>query len=263
MKKCVYLCILFAFTLIFVGGCEKHKSTNMEQNEELKEEQETIEGPIEETPTPKMDMENPISELYSLEFEDHSSIPSTWISYHVPQINCDTDDAKKINNEIKEKYGSDVEEELAWNQQGGSVSCYYIKWELVLSDEYTFALIVSSQYPGGSIFHDVYNFDGMNGKIIENKDVLKKAGLKDDEFIKMTKEKCEARYKEKYEQYIQTVQDDYEKQFYQEQLEYTVSDERIHINMPMFNNEGGGISVIADIGSLAGAGSYEEIVKIK
>lgn len=257
MKKYICLGILLAFTLSCLGGCKASESMNTDKKEESKEEQITSSEPVDEISTPKMDMENPISELYSLDFED-DSVPPTPISYHVPQINCDTEDAKKINDEIKEKYGSEVEEGLQNKEEGYTVVCYSIKWELIISGEYTFALVVSSEFPGSNINYDVYNFDGMTGKSISNEEILGRVNLEDAEFVAMVKEKAANRYAEKYNNVKDMMPE-----LYLEQLEYTVSNERININMPMFVSEDGGLSVIADIGSLAGAGSYYEVLKIK
>lgn len=258
MKKLVCLFIVWMLSLGCIIGCSEKKSVHKKQEKIAEEKQTTEKEQTAEKTTPKMDMEHPIKELYSEEFVDTTSTPSTNISYHVPQINCDTEDAKQINDEIKEKYAPIVEGELESKRDGVSVICYSIKWELIRQNDYSFALIISRAFPGGCIYYDLYNFDGMDGTVIKNKEILKTVNLTDDEFVKLTKAKCAQRYQDKYDQVKEMMPSDY-----QNQLDYTVSDERIHINMPMFIDENGGLSVIGDIGSLAGAGNYYEIVKIK
>ena len=50
---------------------------------------------------------------------------------------------------------------------------------------------------------------------------------------------------------------------YKDRLAYTVSEERINIDMPMYINENNKISIVAEIGSLAGAESYYHIIELE
>lgn len=265
MKKFLVVSLALVLVLGCLSGCffvriDKPVTDILKPQDESVQKLPEEKPVIETLPTvsslpelqPAMDMNDPISEIYDLAMTDDYGYTAT---YNVPQINCDSADAQRINAEIEEVYGGILEEELQHHEEGVSFICEYIKWWTVPNGEYSFALIVSCLYPGGNEYFSVYNFDGMSGREIKNEEILTHFGLTEEEFLDLTRSAAEAYFVDSFS----SMSDD---PYYEDRLEFTVADEQIHSGLPMFINETGGLSVIAEIGSLAGADAYSRIIEI-
>lgn len=275
MKKIICLFLILVLLSSCLSGCSLLGLT-MLNKQELKPQTITPKETVDEIPAiesiptdtsvpetapateviPAMDMSNPISDLYAMTLVDESTEFSWEVSYHVPQINCDSEDARRINKEIDEEYSRIIDEELDSQQNGYSFTCEYIKWELISNGQYTFTLIITSGYPSDCRYYTLYNFNALTGKEISNKEILEQFGLSADEFVAMAKETAGNIFLARAEAFGET--DNY----VQRLLDGTVSDENIHKNMPLFVNENGTLCIITPIGSFAGADFYYEIIEL-
>ena len=170
-------------------------------------------------------------------------------SFRVPQLNCQTPDAARINAEIAETYGTIVEEWLV----GSGTSCIYIDFDIVWCSN-TLALIVYREYPGACRYFSVYNFDSITGSEVTNAQLLSDAGLDDETFVSLAKARAVAVFDEKYKNAPDIMTD-----YAAEKRESSASDEFINPDMRMYLSENGSLMLISPIGSLAGADYYEEI----
>ena len=176
-------------------------------------------------------------------------------NYNIPQINCGSEDAKRINAEINEIYGEILEEARKAEEEGVSCDWYEIKWSVQKSEYYRFALIISGLGDGDYVAYRVYNFDGLTGTEVDNSQLVEEAGLTESKFLAMVKTTVE---EETENGFASMTGED----FYKEILAEVTSGEAINMEMPMFFNEDGELCVITGIGSPAGAGVYEKILPI-
>ena len=74
--------------------------------------------------------QNAVYELYSVDgyYEDGVGNQETY-TYHVPQINADTEDAEEINAEINADFGGRVEEQFKNMDRGTSLWSQHTEWE--------------------------------------------------------------------------------------------------------------------------------------
>ena len=245
MKKFISLLLLPCILLVTFTSCS------------LFEEESAVEVVDDSTVETIMDMDNLITELYSIDSLEPVSEYSDSVYFHVPQINCTTDDAIAINNDIQEKYGELVEEEMASYENGCSCGCCYIGWELYVDDDNTFALIVFREYSSDDIYYDVYNFSAVTGRKVGNREILSKMNLTDEEFI----EKAQIAVTAQYNDMNSWVTPDIP--WYSE-VENGLAETmgNINVDMPMFINQNGGLSIIAMINTFAGSGYQYTIVEI-
>ncbi len=272
MKKYLCLVLTLALVAVFFAGCQQDEiNTPTEPIPEPTDaptdlpasiaptENDTT-APSEELPTepeePKelnvpMDMEGELV----LSTEETITSYGVECKYSIPQINCGSEDALKINAEINEVYGKIVEEARQAAEEDVSYHWYQIDWSVSSSDYYRFTLIIECLGDGDYVSYSVYNFDGLTGKQVTNEEVVEEAGLTESKFLALV----ETIVEEQTEANFGSMTGD---DFYREILAEVTSDEEINMDMPMFINEDGELCVITGIGTPAGACVYEKIVPV-
>ena len=197
---------------------------------------------------------------------------SSEYSYSIPYINIDSADAKKINSEIQTYYKNLVEQELKYEAQGYSVHMDTIKYTSYINNN-ILSLVISNTYPNSCIYYKVYNLDIYNGTTVSNADILNLKNITEAKLLDKLKELYKNKFVSLYgtrENYINNMKTapigwtetelQEQAKLYDEQFNYTISDNNCSISTPMFLNDDGNICVVATIYSLAGASSYEYII---
>lgn len=183
-------------------------------------------------------------------FADQTVLEGESFSYRVPRIQIDGFD--DLNREIEDTYQDIIAEAT---QSGADPYCERIIWWVCWSGE-TCALIIVSSYPSDCRYYQVYNFNVITGERIDNETLMEFAGIDPEEFTEQAKAAAEQCYTQKYS-YAE------KDEFYEAQLNATVSDERINPDMRMYLEADGTLMLISPIGSLAGADSYEEFYPLR
>ena len=185
-------------------------------------------------------------------FFDNTEFDRTWS--RVPKINLDSADAQRVNQEILDDFGATAEETLRLRSEGGDAGCYEISWDLCWYEN-TFALIVQKYFEGDYVYHRAYSFDYATGSQLTFEELLAAAGFTEERFRATLREAAEAKFREIWPEETQEQFPD----VYAQTLEWTLSDENIQSCRQVFRSEAGDLMVILEIGSLAGASSYEQI----
>lgn len=193
-------------------------------------------------------------ELITDAISEELSTEDGYYSLHVPKINLDSADAQRVNQEILDDFGATAEETLRLRSEGGDAGCYEISWDLCWYEN-TFALIVQKYFEGDYVYHRAYSFDYATGSQLTFEELIAAAGFTEERFHATLREAAEAKFREIWPEETQEQFPD----VYAQTLEWTLSDENIQSCRQVFRSEAGDLMVILEIGSLAGASSYEQI----
>lgn len=197
---------------------------------------------------------------------------SSEYSYSIPYINIDSADARRINNEIESYYKKLVEQELKNESEGYAINMYTIKYTSYINDT-ILSLVISHSNPNDCIYYKVYNLDIYNGTMVSNADILNLKNITEAKLLDKLKELYKNKFVSLYgtrENYINNMKTapvgwtetelQEQAKLYDEQFNYTISDNNCSISTPLFLNDDGNICVVATIYSLAGASSYQHII---
>ena len=99
--------------------------------------------------------------------------------------------------------------------------------------------------------YGVYSFD-LGAKQVDNKTLLKLAGVEEAAFLAQAKQRAEQVFRAKYE----WAQED---ALFADRLAYTIDDAQINLEMRMYLDDTGALLLISDVGSLVGANMYTEV----
>lgn len=186
--------------------------------------------------TPDASYEAPqITELYNEDFDYTDGVGNSGhYTYHVPQIEADTQGAEAINKAISDAYTPIVNGVLEDVSDKVSLSCFYVAWESY-QYENILSLVVScgwdadvNEYVDETVFLEAVRraaavkFDTQYGAI---------AGGDTDEFLT-------------------------------ERRDWTLSDENISMDVRTYADGDGKLHVVLPIGSIAGADSYEQVLSL-
>ena len=276
MKKILAVLLLLAVILSVFSGCSKaneptERETEKETVTEEKEPVTTTEEPAPETETEiheetveetteeetkteaavvkeeayPLDKEKPLTDLYE---EDEERF-----YFHIPLLNCDTEDGKKINREIDEVFCSEARYGFELNAKGSRPMYYEIDYS---AHWYGDVLVLILWKVTDNDFHEyrVYNIYRVTGKRMSNDGILRMLKVPKEEFLEGAARGAEAFYRNYYPKDVMGGES-----MYQEQLDWTVSAENINMDMMMFPSEDGKLMLLSKIGSLIGSSYYEQI----
>lgn len=234
-------------TVPLFTACGKKEETKSEATEV------SAETAVPETETPAatepeylLDKEDPVFELYSEKKED-------FYEYHVPQLNCGTEEVRELNRHIEDVFGKAAREGIEAGMNGINTGCYEIDYTVHWYGD-VLVLILWKQYSNDFREYEVCSISRVTGCPMTNDDILKMLKIDPADLIFGARKGAEAYYRDYYPE--DTMGGD---SLYQEELDWTLSEENINMDMRMFPAEDGRLMLISRIGSLAGAEYYEQI----
>ena len=198
---------------------------------------------------------NALSELYSAEGTYTDSVGNTEnYTFHVPQLNADTEAAAEINGEIRERFGAAVESQLTGMEEGYSLWCWRVEWHPYWHGDQLFLLVVSKMEAGFTDYA-AYGYDFAGGERITNEKLLAELGVSEEEYLTNLREKVRLMFEDMY----RDVPDDIrEKAGLEKMLEDTLA--WADMAQPAFIDGAGTVETVVKIASLAGAGWYYHLV---
>lgn len=185
-------------------------------------------------------------------------------TYSIPYINIDSEDAKKINEEIEDYYVTLAEKGVKSDTEGLSVITHKIEYNAYTNGE-ILSLIIISYYDNDYVQYRAYNINMYKGKIVTNSDLIALKKISKEDFLKQLEELYEKKFislygsKEEFDSGSNSRITELQK-LYEEAYSQTISEENYSIETPIFLNKDGKISAIAKIYSLAGAMYYYHIL---
>ena len=171
--------------------------------------------------------------------------------YQIPQFLEDTGDMAEINTEILDLFGPIVEEEMAAMRQEEFVSFDTVAWDAYISEGILTVHVYSHSWEWEH--HRTWYYDIQTGTRTDSLDLLERQGITEEEFLSAVREHAEACY---VEIFAGTPEEDRETYGYYDMLEWTISDEAVNLDLPIFVDEVGNLCVYARIGSIAGASEF-------
>ena len=163
---------------------------------------------------------------------------------------------REIVRQIRQNCGEKAFQAYEDMEQKYGLNFYDIHWDSYWHDTMVSVVI---EMESNMSFTDYYvcNYDFSMGRSVPNFELLQRYGLDYDEFITVMKEAA-VKY---YDDLFAEVPAEYKDTFYQQQRDWTGSDENITVNLMMFIDENGDLAVVTPIGSIAGANWYYHIVR--
>lgn len=174
------------------------------------------------------------------------------ITYKLPMLNFQTEDAKKINEEIGELYDecfTTAEQEYADNK---SLSCESLGYESYLNDDIITLLI--SKEEDHALTYSVFNYNKTTGKRLDNAGLLEYLKLDAEQTYSALKTQLEDDYYSKFK--YENFPDDY---YYQ--LEMTVGDEALTQSKLFLNREAELFAICTEYASV-GKGEFQVMIAI-
>lgn len=190
-----------------------------------------------------------IYEIYSAESRDQY----VWYNYHVPQINSQAAGAVQINQKILEAYEEEVLEGIEAGKMGYSTSCEGVNWKAHRYGN-VLVLLTWDNYPGGNTYYLVFCFDTVTGKQLSNPEILALCKVDPAVFVDRAKVSAQAEYCRAYPPELRDVLGP---EYYDSQMEKTMQDNWVNMNMKMYPAADGKLMLISPIASMAGADSYQ------
>ena len=192
-----------------------------------------------------------VSELYSAEgiYTDRVNNTVSY-SFHVPQLAADTEDAEKINSEIRDQFGKLVEHEL-YNMEGGySLWSWNVEWHAYWHGSQLFLLIKADE-EGDFTDYAAYGYDFDTDRRVTNEDILRKLGVSREEYLDSLREKVQFMFEDMNKNIPEKKR---QALGYDELLEKTQS--WVDMDRPMLIDGSGAVETIVKIASVAGAEWY-------
>lgn len=195
---------------------------------------------------------NAVTELYSAEgtyTDDVGNVES--YSYHLPQLNVDTPDAKEINEEIAEHFAHYVEAQFENMEGGYSLWSWHTSWHSYWHGSKLF-LLIETDLNGGLHEISAYGYDFENDCRVTGDMILKELGLTEEDYLENLREKVQLLFEDMF------ASSPMRDAFYDDLLEKTLSE--LSMEQSMFIDGAGQIETIVRVYIPAGAGRQNYLV---
>ena len=199
-----------------------------------------------------------ITDLYNEDFDYTDGVGNVGhYSYRVPQIEADTQGAEAINEAISDEYSPIVEGVLENVSDKVSLSCLYVAWE-TYQYENILSLVVSCGWDADMNSYNVYLYDIESGRQLTTADLLKALNTDEALFLEAVRQAAA----EKFDSQNSVIAGGDSSELLTERRDWTLSSENINMNVRTYVDGAGTLHVILPVGSLAGAGSYEQVLTL-
>ncbi len=278
-RKIRVLCLCGIIAMMFSACNKKPADTPAAQTEAVTADstKQTSQdsGAAEETRTYDDSL---ITEAYSIEKEITFDPGTEYeykenFSYHIPQLSDETADAKAINQEILNAFEK-MAKKLETADENYDEYINGVSYQTTWNDSLLSLVIESAYMYADAREYMVYNYDFENGTRLTNADLVERAGLSEDAYIKTlryaavaesdkTADELNAAQEESYDE---GITDEMRQSWHAEEIllrAQTMSDRYTNMDTPLYMNANGNLEAIARIGVMAGSGWYYQNIEIK
>lgn len=180
-------------------------------------------------------------------------------SWHIPQLNEESEAAEAINTYIRDSFGTLVEEEKSKMELQASMDYTNISWERFWNESILFLKITADCGSWKDI--DVVGYDFAEKKQLTTADIIKKAGLTEEAYLAALKRAAFDYFDTAYTDNM-TAEEYYEGiGGYQFRAE-CANEEYINMEQPVYLDSEGKLRAIIPIPSIAGAAYYLQEVTL-
>lgn len=177
-------------------------------------------------------------------------------NYRLPQFFGDDAAAMAVNEEIMNDYSPIIEEELQAMMQEEFLSYTDVNWESSIYEGVLYLHIYAETFNWEE--HSAYYYDVATGAFLTTEEVLDRLLIDPDYFLEAVRQGAEETFVTCFSDIPIGEREDYG---YYELLEWTVSDEAVNFDLPIFVDRWGSIAVFARIGSMAGASEFRTVLR--
>lgn len=181
------------------------------------------------------------TDQYDGAYTYYFSLPQFYYSEH--------QDLQNINEQIVDFYYPIIEEERNAMEAGEILSYDLIDWQSMVYKGILFLHVYALTYDWEE--HDIFYVDVDTMEQVDASEVLKRLEISEEEFLDAARTRAEEIFISTFDE---MPEEDREAYGYYDCLEQTVSDEFVNLELPIFVNRHGEITVYLKIASMAGSG---------
>jgi len=172
-------------------------------------------------------------------------------SYCIPVFLEENGDLAALNSEILEVFVPLVEDELAAMEAKEFLTVDCVDWDIYVTEDIVTLHVYSYSWEVEQ--HRTWYFDLRTNTRTDSRELLRRIGIEEEAFLEAVRSAAEAYYIDAFSEMPEADRKDYG---YYERLEWTVSEEAVNLELPMFVDFMGELCVYARIGSIAGADEF-------
>ena len=181
------------------------------------------------------------TDQYGNEYTYYFSLPNFYYS--------ENRDLEQINRMIDTFYYPIIETELAAMEAGEILSYDHVDWQSAVYDGILFLHVYAYTHDWEE--HDAFYIDVETMKQLQPEELLERIGIAEDDFLDAARTRAEELF---VSHFRDIPEEDWEAYGYYDCLEQTVSDEFVNLDLPVFVDRNGQITVYLKISSMAGSG---------
>ncbi len=171
--------------------------------------------------------------------------------YRLPQFMDGSGELDEINQAIRDRFAPVIEGELEAMEQNEFLSTEAVQYEIYRVEDIVILHVYTFSYMAED--HAAYYLDTRTNTPTDSRELLRRMDISEQEFLDAVRAKAEAYF---IEAFSGLPEEDREANYYYEYLDWTVSDEAVNMDLPIFVDRMGTLCVYARIGSLAGASEF-------
>ena len=181
------------------------------------------------------------ADQYGTEYSYYYSLPNFYASDHR--------DLQRINRMINEQFEPIIEEELQAMENGEFLSYDFVDWQSAVYHGVLFLHVYAYAFDWEE--HAVFYIDMETMEQMEPEAMLERLGLEEDDFLDTIRVRAEETF---LDLFSELPEEDRALYGYDTCLAQTVSDEFVNLDLPIFVDRYGVITVYLKISSMAGSG---------
>ena len=181
------------------------------------------------------------TDQYGLEYSYYYSMPNFYYS--------ENKDLKEINRQITDFYYPIIEMEKQAMDAGEILTYDLVDWQAASYNGVLFLHVYAYTYDWEE--HDVFYIDVETMEQLRPEEMLERLGIAEDEFLDAARTKAEKYFVNFFSEIPEEDREDFG---YYDCLEQTVSDDFVNLDLPIFVDNVGQITVYLKLSSMAGSG---------
>lgn len=179
-------------------------------------------------------------------------------TYRLPQFIGEGNAQQEMNREILEEFEPIINSEMDLVNAGDFLDFYMVDYANCIFEDILFVHIFAHGVNSNFEEHRAYYFDLKTGERLYSEDIILDVLLLDENYyLDTVRENVEQIY---INMFSGMAEEDREAYGYYDCLNWTLSEEAVNLDMPIYINEYGDIFIFARIGTMVGSGVVWEVI---